>query len=220
MIKRLGALMKVSFQYKQTIFMSIIFFILGVIFIIFDKADMQRYGYMYILLTPLFFAQMVNMAMASSMIKSSAYAYKIQTYVLVLLNYVLEIFGLALLLGITLIKVYVIDGGVNAENVLTVLASNLLLGACMGTGFQIYNTVAYKKFVLSIILLIAIYTPFIIESNRIIDFFAKRLSFGGMLAASFGILTIGCLISALFAYLLRRTPMDPWTYKRAIAAAK
>lgn len=212
-------MVKYGIQSKQMIISGVVFFGLGLIFLITGNIMQPLIGMMYLMMCFSFFTQATTSLTLSSCIASSAVKKRLALKVPVVINGLGSLVGYLAGFIVLVLKYYVIspNSGVPTSEISTVL----IVAGILSLVVQIYMMIAYKVFfIISLMVFFVCFFPLYGLMNY---FTAKVGELNVSLGAAAGIGIVVVLIGTVLTYFvgkaLYRRPIDSWYYKRSIANA-
>lgn len=217
--------MKYGFQYKTILWLGLVFFGLGVVFELFINDSVL--GGLYLMLCSSYAFQLVITPTVSKMVCSSFAKKKLQTSIPCIFTAIMGIIAYTLYFAAKFIRMYVLVPeravGENYQAECIMAITVIFLAIVM----PIYNAVAYKKFVLGLVVMLVCLLPFVFLSSsgalsRMVFAFAgnsTNLSLVPIMLLGYAAVIVGAFISYFFTLMLYKFEMDPKTYRSAMAKA-
>ncbi len=203
-------LIKFGFQAKMQIVFMLIFFFVGLAMEVLGDGTYWL-GAWFVLLSPMYFAQLLYGLLMSNMVMASPYNRRLQTAMSAVVMFVFSMLCMTLLVVIKLWKLLVHPEFKDA--ILTTLLASGVAVFVIST----YTAVVYKKFAIAFIILmltvggVSGWSGYITGmGEHIVLPILHQMSFGAVVAASYGCVLLGILMQYGMSCLLYRKPLSEY----------
>lgn len=214
-------LVKYGIQYKQMVFFSIIFCLIGVAFIIFGGPTQIMLGMVYLSFCISYFIQPYMSTSIASVVRSSPIHRAMFINVPVTVNTISANVGYILGVIVLLIKLYVLNGFTmhgNEQFTVSQIALVILASGIISLGMQVYVIACYKYFLASMLVFFFAFFGSYMALNEIFRQVTEfNLNLVVAIVAGYVCIWAGSGLSYLTAKLCYRKALDPMYYKRALA---
>lgn len=216
-------LFKYGIQSKSLIALFFVFTGLGIVMECFATQSMDNMGGLYMVLCPIYFAQLLVTSTVSLYISSSPYKFKLQTTIPVTYNFLFMTATFGLFITIRFLRIYLFSEP--SEELIKHALCGIIFVAFLVFVLQVYSVIAYRSFILSLfVFLPAFFVTFVGQgfiSKRLekYAFFGKLYNLNAvstvLIAVAF--LVLGYVASYFLSQALYKYDLDPRTYKQALA---
>lgn len=205
-------------QYKTMFTLFAVFVGFGIIFEVFASESMGNMGGIYLILTGSYIFQAVITSSIATSIAASSAKRKLQVKLPVLFSSVLVLLFYTLFVALRAIRLSLGD---YSEEVIRSSFVAFVSVALLGLMIQVYNSIAYKFFIPSLIIMLILMIPLMVLGMRDVMLFSP-ISFENnwmYVLIGYALIIIGSAASYLLSNLLFKFEIDPKAYKSALARA-
>lgn len=216
-------LFKYGIQSKSLITLFFIFTAIGILMELFATSTMDNMGGLYMVLCPIYFAQLLITSTVSLYIASSPYKFKLQTIIPVTYNFIIMTITFGLFIILRLLRIYLLSA--HSEELIKNALCGIIFVAFFVMVLQIYSVIAYRSFIASLFVFFPVFIitfagqGFISKHLGRFAIFGKLYNLSAVSAVSIAIvmLVLGYVGSYYLSIALYRKDLDPRTYKQALA---
>ena len=216
-------LFKYGIQSKSLIALFFVFTGLGILMEIFATAAMDNMGGLYMVLCPIYFAQLLITSTVSLYISSSPYKFKLQTKIPVTYNFIFMTITFGLFITIRFLRIYLITKP--SEELIKDSLCGIIFVAFLVFVLQVYSVIAYRSFIVSLFVFLPAFFITFVGQKFIADRFSDALIFDKLYNSSAVVIVLISLIFLVLGYVasyylsiaLYKKDLDPRTYKQALA---
>lgn len=218
-------MLKFSINFKNLVACAVIFFGIGIVFELFLNTNtLSALSGIYMSLGGAYLYQMVVTPTVSTLVSSSPYKRRFQTIIPSFIQFITNLFTFTCFLLIRLFNIYKLQNSAESieAEVFNTQYSNLVTGILVTAAVFLilgcYSALGNKKMIFSLICIFIFLYPLLflmINNNANLSFL--RLSLPVTIAISYGILILTFAVIYFLSLLLYRIPLDPASYKTALA---
>ena len=221
-------IMKYALQAKMIFILSIVFFVLGILFELMDFSDHNSsysLACLYLALTAMYFYQLVFSTTVSKLVQSSPMKKKLQTVGPVVVTLITILFTFTVYVVIRLIRITP-EFLERNDTTYTNTYSTIIFMAAWFFLFSLYMSISYKSYIFSIVLIAASVAALLFfgSTTDIFRTLTEKLLIDGsnpvlLIVVSVAIILIGSLIGYVISLLLYKKPISDMAVRYALRQA-
>lgn len=218
-IKLAAKLIKYGIQFKQVIVMSIIFFVIGIAFLIFGGSSQIILGVLYMVMFLSYLMQPYMSLSISKCVATSGKNRDLFHKVPMLVNSIAALIGYSLSVIIIELKRYVFNGKGTITD--AQISTVLVMGGVLAMVLQLYMAMAYKKFIISMIIFFVVFFP----SYFTVDTLTRNLNGLNIpvyiaIVIGYAAVLLGTALAFLAGKLTYKMPLDKHYFRRSLEISK